>query len=66
MKRIRLALALAAATMLPAFATPAQAHHYCGLEDVSHTVNTICNGYHEPKFLVQYIACVATGRCPIS
>ena len=66
-KRIRLALALAAtaALIVPTASIPANASHYCGLEDVSHTLNTICNGYHDPKGLIQYVACIAVGDCPI-
>jgi hypothetical protein len=67
-KRSRFALALivAAALCLPAAALPAEANHRCGLEGVSHTVNTICDNYHSPKVLVQYVACIAKGQCPIS
>jgi hypothetical protein len=66
-RRIRFALAHATATALivPAASTPASASHYCGLEDASHTLNTICNGYHDPKGLTQYIVCIAVGDCPI-
>lgn len=67
-KRMRLVLALAAATALslPAASIPASASHRCGLEDVSHTVNTICDNYHSPKNLIQYITCITIGDCPIS
>jgi len=65
-KKIRLALALTAAALSISAALPASATHRCGLEGVSHTVNTICDNYHSPKVLVQYVACIATGKCPIS
>jgi hypothetical protein len=66
-KRIRLALALAtaAALSMSAASIPASASHRCGLEDVSHTVNAICDNYHSPKVLIQYVACIAVGDCPI-
>lgn len=66
-KRIRLVLALAAAAALtiPAAGSTANASHYCGLEDVSHTLNTICNNYHDPKLVIQYVACITVGDCPI-
>jgi hypothetical protein len=67
-KRIRLLLgfATAAALVIPAAGSTASAAHYCGLEDVSHTLNTICNNYHDPKAEIAYIACLVTGYCPIS
>jgi ABC-type sugar transport system substrate-binding protein len=66
-KRSRFALALVAvaALCLPAVASPAAANHNCGLDGVSNTVNTICNNYHSPKVLLQYVECVATAQCPI-
>jgi hypothetical protein len=61
-----LTLGLAAvAISLSAATLPAAATHRCGLDRVSHTVNTICENYHSPKVLVQYVACIATGNCPI-
>ena len=60
--RLLLALAAAAALSVPASAGAA---HRCGLEDVSHTVNTICDNYHNPKNVVQYVVCLATQDCPI-
>ena len=65
-RRLALALIAAAAISLPAASLPADATHRCGLEGVSHTVNTICDNYHSPKVLVQYAACIATGKCPVS
>jgi hypothetical protein len=67
-KQTRLALVLvtAIALCLPAVSLPARASHRCGLEDVSHTVNTVCDNYHSPKVLVQYVACIATRQCPVS
>ena len=65
MKKIRLALAFAAALTISASFLPADAAHRCGLEDVSHTVNAICDNYHSPKVVVQYVACIAVGDCPI-
>jgi hypothetical protein len=66
-KRSRFALALVAvaALCLPAAGSTASANHYCGLDGVSTTVNTICNNYHSPKVLLQYLQCVATNQCPI-
>jgi len=64
--RFALGLATAVALCIPAAMLPAGASHYCGLEDVSHTVNTICNNYHSPKAELQYLACIAIGDCPIS
>jgi hypothetical protein len=67
-KRIRFSLAVAIALSLsiPAVTGSASAAHRCGLEGVSHTVNTICDNYHSPKFLIQYLACIAKGQCPVS
>jgi hypothetical protein len=67
-KKARLALSLAAALAisLPMVSSPADASHRCGLEGVSHTVNTICENYHSPKLLIPYVVCIATGKCPIS
>ena len=67
MKRLRLALAVAVAALSISFAMPsANATHKCGLEGVSHTVNTICDNYHSPKVLVSYLVCIAQGQCPVS
>ncbi len=64
--RLLLALATAAALILPAASGPANASHRCGLEDVSHTVNTICENYHNPKPLLQYLVCITIYDCPIN
>lgn len=66
MKKIRLALALAIGITVSASFLPADAAHRCGLGDVSHTVNTICDNYHSPKNVVQYVTCIAVGDCPIN
>ena len=58
--------AVAILSSAPATASRMEASHYCGLEDVSHTVNTVCNNYHDPKAEVAYVACLAKGQCPIS
>jgi uncharacterized paraquat-inducible protein A len=63
--RLALGLATAVAFSIPAAMLPAGASHYCGLEDVSHTVNTICNNYHSPKAEIAYLVCIAKGYCPI-
>lgn len=67
-KRFRLALALAAtaALAIPAAGGSANAAHRCGLEDVSHTLNTICDNYHNPKGLIQYVVCITIYDCPIN
>ena len=67
-RRIRFSLALAtvAALSMSAASIPASASHRCALEDVSHTVNAICDNYHSPKVLIPYLVCIATGDCPIS
>jgi hypothetical protein len=61
-----LVLVTTMALSLPAVGLSARASHRCGLEGVSHTVNAICDNYHSPKVLVQYVACIATGECPVS
>lgn len=69
MKRVRmfaLVGALAAVFSMPATPSHVNASHYCGLEDLSHTVNTVCNNYHDPKAELQYVLCIAKGQCPIS
>jgi hypothetical protein len=58
--------AVAAVSSMPATGSRVGAAHYCGLEDLSHTVNTICNNYHDPKAELQYVVCLATGECSIS
>lgn len=66
-KRFRFVLALTAALAfsLPAAGGSASASHNCGLQDVSHTVDTICDNYHNPKAVVQYIVCITIYDCPI-
>jgi len=63
--RLALGLATAFALSVPAALLPAEASHYCGLEDVSHTLNTICNNYHDPKAEIAYLVCIAKGYCPV-
>jgi hypothetical protein len=68
MKRIRTIImlgAVAAFSVVPAATTPANASHRCGLEDISGTVNTICENYHTPKAELAYLVCIAKGECPI-
>lgn len=48
--------------MLPALSSPAQAAHTCGLEELPE-VNTICENYHSPKPLLQYLFCLASPTC---
>ena len=69
MKKLRMFIllgAVAAVSSMPATRFHVNAAHYCGLEDLSHTVNTVCNNYHDPKAELQYVLCVAKGQCPVS
>ena len=68
MRRIRLVVLVGAVVSLfslPGSGAQIEASHRCGLQDISHTVNTICDNYHNPKVLIPYILCIATGDCPI-
>lgn len=59
MTKVRIYLIAAAVTLFTIFplSSAAMASHTCGLEDVSYEVNTICDGYHSPKPLVQWLIC---------
>lgn len=68
MKRVRTIVLLGAVVSLfslPGSGAQVEANHRCGLEDLSHTVNTICDNYHDPKAEIQYLVCIAKGQCPI-
>lgn len=53
---------LALFTIIP-LASPANAGHNCGLEDVDRTVDTICDNYHNPKPLISYLVCLISPNC---
>ena len=57
------AMAVAALSIMPGLVAPAHASHNCGLEDVDHTVDTICDNYHNPKPLLEYIICLISPTC---
>jgi hypothetical protein len=66
MRRARTFLAstaLAACLIVPGLASPAAASHNCNLEEVDHTVDTICDNYHNPKPLLEYLLCVVSPTC---
>ena len=56
------ATAVAVFAALPGFAAPASASHTCGL-DGSPELNTICENYHSPKPLLQYLVCLVSPNC---
>lgn len=57
--RIALVTALAATSIL--VASPAQARHYCGLEDP--TLNSICETHGYDLWLVQKLSCLISPSC---
>ena len=54
MTRIRLGIVAAAISLLALMAPPAHASHTCGLDGVP-IVGPVCDGYHSPKLVVQYL-----------
>lgn len=62
MKRLKAfiaAIAITVFTVLPSGS--ALASHRCGLGH--NPVNTICEGYHEPKPLLAYLVCLVLPSC---
>jgi hypothetical protein len=57
--RIALVTALAATGIL--VASPAQARHYCGLEDP--TLNSICESHGTDLPLIQKLICLISPTC---
>ena len=57
--RIALASAVAASTLL--LASPAQARHYCGLEEP--TLNQICESHGTDLPLLQKLICLISPSC---
>jgi hypothetical protein len=66
MKKVKMlivAMAVAVLSIMPGVASPAHASHNCALEDVDHTVDTICDHYHDPKPLLEYLICLISPTC---
>ncbi|MGH2757284.1 MAG: hypothetical protein ACRDI3_05795 [Actinomycetota bacterium] len=61
MKRLRITVLAASIAVLGMFAAPAQASHTCGLDDVP-IAGPVCDGYHDPKLVVQYLVFCVTSE----
>jgi hypothetical protein len=54
MRKLRVSLVALFITVLGLVGAPAQASHTCGLDGVP-IVGPVCDGYHSPKLVIQYL-----------
>lgn len=63
MRSARLAVATAVAATALLVASPAQARHVCGLDDVNETLDQICETHPEDTTLIRKLLCLISTAC---
>lgn len=60
-RRLVLAALASSIALIGPFVPPAHASHTCGLDEVP-ILGPVCDGYHDPKLVVQYLVFCVTSE----